>query len=81
MEASASQVHEGCKLVMIGPPASGKGTQARRLARQLGLRYLSTGALLREHVENGTAIGESARPILKQGGYLPDDCMCEMVAE
>lgn len=66
---------------MIGPPASGKGTQARRLARQLGLRYLSTGALLREHVENGTAIGESARPILKQGGYLPDECMCEMVAE
>ena len=66
---------------MIGPPASGKGTQARRLARQLGLRYLSTGALLREHMENGTAIGEMARPILDQGGYLPDAFMCEMVGD
>ena len=69
------------RLVVIGPPASGKGTQARRLAKQLGLSYLSTGALLREHMENRTAIGEMARPILDRGGYLPDDCMCEMVGE
>ena len=69
------------RLVVIGPPASGKGTQARRLAKLLGLRYLSTGALLREHMENGTPMGEFARPILDRGGYLPDDFMCEMVNE
>ncbi len=69
------------RLVVIGPPASGKGTQARRLARELGLRYLSTGALLREHMENGTSMGEFARPILDRGGYLPDSVMCEMVGE
>lgn len=69
------------RLVMIGPPASGKGTQARGLAKTLGLRYLSTGALLREHMAKGTPIGEMARPILDRGGYLPDSCMCEMVGE
>ena len=69
------------RLVVIGPPASGKGTQARRLAKEFGLRYLSTGALLREHIENGTAIGEMARPILDRGGFLADACMCEMVGE
>ncbi len=66
---------------MIGPPASGKGTQARRIADKLGLRYLSTGALLREHMENGTAIGRMAGPILNHGGYLPDSCMCEIVEQ
>ena len=76
---SASGVPQ--RLVVIGPPASGKGTQARRLAAELGLSYISTGALLREHMENGTAIGEMARPILDRGGYLPDSCMCEMVGE
>ena len=69
------------RFVMIGPPASGKGTQSRSLAKELGLAYLSTGALLREHMENRTAIGEMARPILDRGGYLPDSCMCEMVGE
>ena len=69
------------RLIVIGPPASGKGTQARRLAKALGLQYLSTGALLREHMAKGSAIGAMAKPILDRGGYLPDHCMCEMVGE
>lgn len=72
---------QNLKLVVIGPPASGKGTQARRLAKALDLRYLSTGALLREHMATDSRIGRLATPILARGGYLPDDCMCEMVGE
>ncbi len=69
------------RVVLLGPPASGKGTQGRRLAESLALDYLSTGALLREHMENRTALGEKARPILDRGGYLPDDLMCPILAD
>lgn len=67
------------RIVLLGPPASGKGTQGRRLATALGLDYLSTGALLREHMEEGTALGQQAQPILARGGYLPDDLMCPIL--
>ncbi len=69
------------RLTLFGPPASGKGTQGRRLAKHLKLEYLSTGALLRSHVEQGTEVGCIAEPILARGGYLPDDLMCEMVGQ
>lgn len=69
------------RIVLLGPPASGKGTQGRRLATALGLGYLSTGALLREAIEEGTALGKLAEPILARGGYLPDDLMCPILGE
>ncbi len=69
------------RIVLLGPPASGKGTQGRRLAESLGLGYLSTGALLRENVENNTPLGQQAKPILDRGEYLPDDLMCPILAD
>ena len=69
------------RIVLLGPPASGKGTQGRRLAASLGLGYLSTGALLREQMEQKTALGELAVPILDRGEYLPDDLMCRILAD
>ncbi len=69
------------RIVLLGPPASGKGTQGRRLAESLGLGYLSTGALLREEVENGTPLGTQAAPILARGEYLPDDLMNPILAD
>lgn len=67
------------RVVLLGPPASGKGTHGRRLAAALGLDYLSTGALLRENMEEGTPLGLAAEPILARGGYLPDDLMCPVI--
>jgi adenylate kinase len=67
--------------VVLGPPASGKGTQGRRLAESLGLGYLSTGALLREEVEKQSELGCLAEPILARGHYLPDDLMCRILAD
>ncbi len=64
------------RVVLLGPPASGKGTQGRRLAEAAGIDYLSTGALLREAVENGSDLGRQVKPILDRGGYVPDDLMC-----
>ena len=69
------------RLVLLGPPASGKGTQGRRLAEDLGLAYLSTGALLRSAVEEGSALGREAAPILARGEYLPDPLMCTIMAD
>ena len=69
----------GPHLILLGPPASGKGTQGRRLAGALGLPYLSTGALLREAVENGTPAGREAEPVLERGGYVSDRLMNSII--
>lgn len=69
------------RFILIGPPACGKGTQGRRLAKALGLEYLSTGALLREHMVRESEIGNLAKPILDRGGYLPDALMCGIIEE
>ncbi|GAA5482377.1 adenylate kinase [Haloferula sargassicola] len=67
------------RLVLLGPPASGKGTQGRRIAEREGLAYLSTGALLREELENEGPIAEEIRPVLARGGYVADDTMCRIM--
>ncbi len=69
------------RVVLLGPPASGKGTHGRRLASALGLEYLSTGALLRENMEERTPLGKAAQPILDRGGYIPDELMCPVIGE
>lgn len=69
------------RVVLLGPPASGKGTQGRQLAGELGLGYLSTGALLREEMEARTELGKQAEPILARGEYLPDELMCPILGD
>lgn len=67
------------RLVMLGPPASGKGTHGRCLAARLGVDYLSTGSLLRREVQADSKLGRIAAPILEQGRYLPDHVMCNVI--
>jgi adenylate kinase len=69
------------RFVLLGPPASGKGTQGRFLAEDLGLAYLSTGALLRSAVEQGSPLGLEAAPILAKGEYLPDTLMNSIMGD
>lgn len=69
------------RVVLLGPPAAGKGTHGRRLAATLNLDYLSTGALLRENIEEKTSLGLAAEPILARGGYLSDELMCSVIGE
>jgi adenylate kinase len=66
---------------MLGPPASGKGTQGRKLADCLEVAYLSTGALLREEIVAGTDLGRLAEPVLARGEYLPDELMCSILGD
>ncbi|MEN8693598.1 MAG: nucleoside monophosphate kinase [Akkermansiaceae bacterium] len=67
--------------MFLGPPASGKGTQGRRLAEQGGFSYLSTGGLLRSALRDQSELGEKARPFLDRGEYVPDEVMVPMVLD
>ncbi len=69
------------RVLLLGPPASGKGTQARRMAALLGVETLGTGALLRGEIARGSELGRLAEPILARGEYLPDDLMCRILAK
>ena len=61
------------KLVLLGPPGAGKGTQAERIARRYGLAHLSTGEMLRAAVAAGTAVGREAKAIMDAGRLVPDE--------
>ncbi|MHB1048092.1 MAG: adenylate kinase [Thermoanaerobaculia bacterium] len=68
-------------VVFFGPPGSGKGTQASRLASTLGIPQVSTGDLLRSNVARGTDLGKVARPIMDSGALVPDDLVTRMLKE
>ena len=67
--------------MFMGPPGSGKGTQAQKLVRENGWMQLSTGDLFRAHIEAGTELGKRVKPILDAGTYVPDDITVEMVRQ
>ncbi len=69
------------RLVLLGPPGAGKGTQAQRLAERYGIPQISTGDILREHVQDGTMLGIRARAFMDRGEYVPDDVVVEMVMD
>lgn len=68
-------------VVFFGPPGSGKGTQASRLAASLGIPQVSTGDLLRGHVARDSELGRVARPIMESGALVPDDLVTRMLRE
>jgi adenylate kinase len=68
-------------VIFLGPPGSGKGTQAKVLAGKYGVPHLSTGDMLREHIANGTTLGEKAKPIMARGELVPDSLVLKMVSE
>jgi len=66
--------------VLLGPPGSGKGTQAVRLAERLGFQHLATGDILREEVKNKTKLGMDAKIFMEKGELVPDQLILEMVS-
>ncbi|MFA5094346.1 MAG: adenylate kinase [Candidatus Omnitrophota bacterium] len=69
------------KLVLLGPPGAGKGTQAKVLSKEYGIPHISTGDILRESVKAQTPIGLKAKGYMEKGELVPDDIVIEMVAQ
>ena len=69
------------KLIILGPPGAGKGTQAKRLEERRGLVQLSTGDMLRGAVAAGDEIGARVKTIMERGDLVPDDVMIDMIRE
>jgi adenylate kinase len=65
----------GARVIFLGPPGAGKGTQAARLAGHLGIPKISTGDMLREAIAAGTTLGRVAGPLMEKGGLVPDDLL------
>jgi adenylate kinase len=66
-------------LVMLGPPGSGKGTQAVRLAEKMNLMHLSTGDMLRENLKHETELGLKAKEYMEKGELVPDQLILDMI--
>ncbi|HKS59537.1 MAG TPA: nucleoside monophosphate kinase, partial [Thermoplasmata archaeon] len=69
------------RIVFLGPPGAGKGTQARRFAERSGMAHLSTGDLLRKSAADGTPLGLRAQEYMRKGHLVPDDLVLEILVE
>jgi adenylate kinase len=69
------------RIVLLGPPGAGKGTQAKVLAQELGVAHISTGDILRQNVKDATALGQEAKDFMDRGLLVPDGLMSKMLQD
>lgn len=69
------------RIVLLGPPGAGKGTQAKRLAERYRLGIIGTGDIFRDHVARGTPLGLQAKEYMDRGEYVPDEIAVKMVLD
>ena len=69
------------RIILLGPPGSGKGTQAQLLVQRYGIVQLSTGEMLRAAVAAGTPVGLKAKEIMATGGLVPDDVVVGIISD
>ena len=67
------------KLIFLGPPGAGKGTQAVKIAARFGIAHISTGDMLRAEMREGTELGKAAKGLIDRGELVPDDVILGMV--
>lgn len=69
------------RLVILGPPGAGKGTQAASIVQEYGIPHISTGDIFRENIKNGTELGKKAKSYMDQGQLVPDEVVNEIVVD
>ncbi len=69
------------KIVMLGGPGAGKGTQAKQIAAKFNIPHISTGDIFRANIKNGTELGKKAKGYMDQGLLVPDELTCDLVVD
>ncbi len=69
------------KIIMLGAPGAGKGTQAKRLAEKFSIPHISTGDIFRANIKNNTELGKKAKEYMDQGLLVPDELTCSLVVD
>ena len=69
------------KIIMLGAPGAGKGTQAARIAAEYQIPHISTGDIFRANIKNGTELGKKAKSYIDQGLLVPDELTCDLVVD
>jgi len=69
------------RIILLGPPGAGKGTQAKKLAESLKIAHISTGDILRQNVKEGTDLGKEAKDFMERGLLVPDELMSKMLSD
>ena len=79
--SSVAEAHGAARIILLGPPGAGKGTQAVRLAAHLRVPKISTGDMLREAIAAGTPLGQQAGPLMEKGQLVPDELLNGIIRE
>ncbi|MCI5493649.1 MAG: adenylate kinase [Lachnospiraceae bacterium] len=69
------------KIIMLGAPGAGKGTQAKQIAAKYSIPHISTGDIFRANIKNGTELGKKAKTYMDQGLLVPDELTCDLVMD
>ena len=69
------------KIIMLGAPGAGKGTQAKMIAEKCGIPHISTGDIVRANIKNGTELGAKAKEYMDKGLLVPDELVCDLVVD
>ena len=69
------------KIIMLGAPGAGKGTQAKQIADKYSIPHISTGDIFRANIKNGTELGKKAKQYMDQGALVPDELTCDLVID
>ena len=69
------------KIIMLGAPGAGKGTQAKKIAEKYSIPHISTGDIFRANIKNGTELGKKAKEYMDQGLLVPDELTCDLVMD
>lgn len=69
------------KIIMLGAPGAGKGTQAKQIAKEYGIPHISTGDIFRANIKEGTELGKKAQEYMDQGLLVPDELVCDLVVD
>lgn len=69
------------KIIMLGAPGAGKGTQAKQIADKYHIPHISTGDIFRANIKNGTELGKKAKEYMDQGALVPDELTCDLVMD